>query len=64
MPDTRGKYCYLTRGFGDPPRTYDKKQASRYKTMRAAKIAMTKAKKTSPFKDRDMFITIHPLDIL
>lgn len=60
MPDTRGNYCYLTTGDGDPPRTYTPKHANRYKSERAAKAAITRARKLTPLKDRLMLIVGHP----
>jgi hypothetical protein len=60
MPDTQGNFCYLTLGDGDPPRTYTPEHANRYKSERTAKAAMTRARKTSPFKDRSMVIVPHP----
>jgi hypothetical protein len=47
LPDTQGRYCYLTRGKGDPPRSYDPKLANRYKTKATAKAAITRALKRS-----------------
>jgi hypothetical protein len=60
MPDTRGTYCYLTTGEGDPPRTYTPEHANRYKSERAAKAAMTRARKRTPLKDRFMVVVPHP----
>jgi hypothetical protein len=60
MPDTRGTYCYLTTGDGDPPRTYTPEHANRYKSERAAKAAMTRARNRTPLKDRFMVVVPHP----
>lgn len=60
MPDTRGTYCYLTTGDGDPPRTYTPEHANRYKSERAAKAAMTRARKSTPLKGRFMVVVPHP----
>ena len=60
LPDTRGAYCYLTRGDGDPPRTYDPKHANRYKTRAAAEAAIVRARKTTPFRERTMLVVSHP----
>lgn len=60
MPDTRGAFCYLTTGDGDPPRTYTPEHANRYKSERAAKAAMTRARKKTPLKDRFMVVVPHP----
>jgi len=60
MPDSRGDYCYLTTGSGDPPRTYTPEHANRYKSERSAKAAMTRARKKSPLKDRFMVVVPHP----
>ena len=61
MRDTRGTPVYLTRGFGDPPRTYLIQHANRYKTESTALAAITRAKKTSPFKKRVMKVVVHPM---
>jgi hypothetical protein len=60
LPDTRGVHCYLTRGDGDPPRTYDPKHANRYKTRAAAEAAIVRARKTTPFRERTMLVVPHP----
>lgn len=52
--------CYLTRGDGDPPRTFDPKHANPYKTIAAAKAAITRAKKTTPLKERIFKIVPYP----
>lgn len=61
MRDTRDRPHWLTRGFGDPPRTYIIQHANRYATESAAKAAITRAKKTTPFKERGMKVVVHPL---
>ena len=61
MPDTHRNSCYLTRGFGDPPRTYDPEHANRYSTEALARRAITVAKKRTPFKDRQMKVVPHPI---
>jgi hypothetical protein len=61
MRDTQGRPVYLTRGFGDPPRTYLPEFANRYKTEASARSAITRAKKTTPFKERGMIVAMHPM---
>ena len=61
MPDTQGGTAYLTRGDGDPPRTYDPSHANRYRSLATAKAAMTRARRMSPLKERRMNIVEHPL---
>lgn len=52
--------CYLTTGWGDPPRTFMPSHASRYKTLSSAKAAITRAKKTTPLKERIFEIVPYP----
>jgi len=61
MRDTQGRPVYLTRGFGDPPRTYLIQFANRYKTEATARAAITRAEKTTPFKKRGMKVVVHPM---
>jgi len=61
MRDTQGRPVYLTRGFGDPPRTYLPEFANRYKTKASARTAITRAKKTTPLKERGMKVAEHPM---
>ena len=48
--------AWLSYGEGDPCRTLNQNFAMRYKTESAAKAAITRAKKTHPFKNRDYSI--------
>lgn len=52
LPDTRGRMCWLA-GYGsDPTRYYTPEHALRFKTRTSASAAITRAKKTHPFKER------------
>jgi hypothetical protein len=61
MLDTQGRSVYLTRGSGDPPRTYLMQFANRYKTEATARAAIARAKKKTPFKRRGMKVVVHPM---
>ncbi len=56
LPDTRGRYTYVTQGDGDPPRTYDLTHATRHLTREHAEIARLKARDLTPTKIRTIEI--------
>ena len=63
LPDTRGRYCYLTTGEGDPPRTYSPEHANSYPTRIAAAASIIEARKLTPLKPRTMIVVPHPSNV-
>lgn len=60
LPDNRGVHCYLSKGDGDPPRSYLPKFANRYKSISTARAAITRAIKRTPFRKRTMVVVPFP----